>query len=106
MIVIGKELNFCFLIKKTTFLISVLVTTYCGNLVAFLTFPKIDTQIKTIADLIDSQGSVKWGMRAGTYLEDYLKTTDVEKYRELFDGSVFYPDENEEIIADVRAGKN
>lgn len=82
----------------------VLVTTYCGNLVAFLTFPKIDMQIKTVAELVAARGTVSWGMRSGTYLEEYIKTTDMEKYQQLFDGATFYPDENEDIIDDVRTG--
>lgn len=84
----------------------VLVTTYCGNLVAFLTFPKIDTQVKTVAELVHARGNIQWGMRAGTYLEEFIKNTDVEKYKILNDGAIFYNDENEDIINDVRNGKH
>lgn len=87
-------------------LLPVLVTTYCGNLVAFLTFPKIDIQVKTVAELVHAQGSIKWGMRSGTYLEDYIKDTDIKKYQTLYEGADFYQDENEEIINDVRRGTN
>lgn len=55
----------------------VLATTYCGNLVAFLTFPKIETPITTISQLIDARGSVSWGMQTGTFLEDFLKVSDL-----------------------------
>lgn len=51
----------------------VLATTYCGNLVAFLTFPKMETPITTISQLIRAQGSVTWGMQTGTFLEEFLK---------------------------------
>lgn len=61
-------------------------------------------QVKTVAELVDSRGSIKWGMRGGTYLEEYIKTTDMEKYKELYDGATFYPNENEDIIDDVRTG--
>lgn len=50
----------------------VVVTTYCGNLVAFLTFPKIDTPISTVGQLLNSEG-VTWGLRSDTYLQQYLK---------------------------------
>lgn len=85
-------------------IVIVLVTTYCGNLVAFLTFPKIESQIQTIQGLVE-QGSVKWGMRGGTYLEDYIKNTDSEKYQKLYEGAEFYTNENEKIVDEVRQGK-
>lgn len=53
----------------------VLATTYCGNLVAFLTFPKIETPITTISQLIAAKGGVTWGMQTGTFLEDFLKVS-------------------------------
>lgn len=83
----------------------VLVTTYCGNLVAFLTFPKIELQVSSIGQLVSS-GAMKWGMRGGTYLEEYIKDTDIEKYQKLFSEANFYSDENDDIINDVRNGKN
>lgn len=51
----------------------VVVTTYCGNLVAFLTFPKIDTPIANVAQLLRLKNGMTWGIKADTYLEDYLK---------------------------------
>lgn len=51
----------------------VVVTTYCGNLVAFLTFPKVDTPISNIAQLLKYKDDITWGIKADTYLEDYLK---------------------------------
>ncbi|CRL07373.1 CLUMA_CG020350, isoform A [Clunio marinus] len=87
-------------------IVIVLVTTYCGNLVAFLTFPKIDNQIKTVDELVKHHKSVTWGMRGGTYLEDYIRDTDIHKYQLLYSGANFYPDENEEIIENVRKGKH
>lgn len=53
----------------------VVVTTYCGNLVAFLTFPKIDTPISNIGQLLQYKDEVTWGIKANTYLEDYLKVS-------------------------------
>lgn len=87
-------------------IVIVLVTTYCGNLVAFLTFPKIDSQVKTVAELVEARGKIQWGMRGGTYLEDFIKNTEVEKYKILHEAAIFYQDENEDIIEDVRRGKH
>lgn len=51
----------------------VLATTYCGNLVAFLTFPKIDIPIMNIDDLLIHHRSVSWSFRDGNFLEGELK---------------------------------
>lgn len=40
----------------------VIVTTYCGNLVAFLTFPKMDKVVSNIHELLDHQDSLTWGI--------------------------------------------
>lgn len=75
-------------------------------MVAFLTFPKIDFQVRTVAELVQARGKLQWGMRGGTYLEEFIKNTDVEKYQILNEAAIFYHDENEDIIEDVRAGKH
>lgn len=51
----------------------VVVTTYCGNLVAFLTFPQMEMPINTLSQLVTNKKSVKWGIRANTYLEAFLR---------------------------------
>lgn len=53
----------------------VVVTTYCGNLVAFLTFPKIETPITTIHQLLNNKNGITWGIRGDTYLQDYMMVT-------------------------------
>lgn len=53
----------------------VLATTYCGNLVAFLTFPKIDVPITTIADLIAHRGIISWSIKNGNFLESELEVS-------------------------------
>lgn len=49
---------------------------------------------------------MQWGMRGGTYLEDYIKDTDSVKYQRLFQGATFVPDETESIIDNIRDGKH
>ncbi|KAG5667976.1 hypothetical protein PVAND_015934 [Polypedilum vanderplanki] len=87
-------------------IVIVLVTTYCGNLVAFLTFPRVDVQVKTVGELV-RQSAMSWGMRSGTYFEDYIRdSNDIPKYETLYKGAKFHSDENPEIIDLVRQGKH
>lgn len=51
----------------------VLATTYCGNLVAFLTFPKIDIPITTIDELLAQRKTVTWSFKDGNFLENELQ---------------------------------
>lgn len=51
----------------------VVVTTYCGNLVAFLTFPKMEQPIDTVWQLLAQEGTYSWGIKSNTLLEKYLK---------------------------------
>lgn len=100
----------------------VVVTTYCGNLVAFLTFPKIDTPIATVAQLVsagqassDSNldtplddaggGGMRWSMRTDTFLEQYLRQSSSDKYRRLYDGARFMARETPDIVERVRANR-
>lgn len=51
----------------------VVVTTYCGNLVAFLTFPKMEMPIETVWQLLAHGGTYTWGYKGSTYMEKYLQ---------------------------------
>ena len=52
--------------------VMVTITTYSGNLVAFLTIPEIEAPINTIDNLID-RGS--WGLLSGSDIERYLNVS-------------------------------
>lgn len=57
----------------------VLVTTYSGNLVAFLTFPKMDKVISNVDQLMERRGEVTWGMPEDSTLHIILKVfTNIE----------------------------
>lgn len=99
----------------------VVVTTYCGNLVAFLTFPKIDTPLSSVAQLVNSaewtasrsasgssqaESTVTWGMRSGTFLELYLRHSDAPKYKRLYEAATFYERETPDIIERVRRNRH
>lgn len=53
----------------------VVATTYCGNLVAFLTFPKIDVPITTIDELLAHRDTVTWSLIRGSYLDFQLQVS-------------------------------
>lgn len=83
----------------------VLVTTYCGNLVAFLTFPKIDIPITSLNELV-KRTDVSWSMRSDSFLEDYMRNTDEAKYVRLLMGAELTREATPEIIDRVRQGKH
>ena len=77
----------------------VTVTTYCGNLVAFLTFPTIEYPISDLNTLVEKvsillalivsnaylmQGEnqeVTWGLLGGSVIENYFEDPEEEKFR-------------------------
>ncbi|XP_055690671.1 ionotropic receptor 93a [Lutzomyia longipalpis] len=84
----------------------VLVTTYCGNLVAFLTFPKIEIPITTVSQLVGKAGAVSWSTKSGSFLEEFLAETDEPKYKRLLDGMTFNTETSAETIESVRRGRH
>ncbi|CAK1585664.1 unnamed protein product [Parnassius mnemosyne] len=65
----------------------VVVTTYSGNLVAFLTFPKQEVPVTTIAELMEKKDVYTWSINKGSYLEMELKNSDEQKYKTLLNGA-------------------
>nr|BAR64811.1 ionotropic receptor [Ostrinia furnacalis] len=65
----------------------VVVTTYSGNLVAFLTFPKQEIPVTTIGELLENQLTYTWSIQKGSYLEMELKNSDEPKYAALLKGA-------------------
>ena len=51
----------------------VVVTTYSGNLVAVLTFPRINNLINSLDDLLAFRDGVTWGVQGGTAIESYFR---------------------------------
>ena len=52
----------------------VTVTTYCGNLVAFLTFPQIEFPLNSIDEILKKgvEEGLTWGLLGGSVIESYL----------------------------------
>ncbi|XP_026744467.1 ionotropic receptor 93a [Trichoplusia ni] len=69
----------------------VVVTTYSGNLVAFLTFPKQEVPVTTVAELLDNKALYTWSINKGSYLEMELKNSDEPKYAALLKGAELIP---------------
>lgn len=87
--------------------VMVLVATYSGSLVAFLTFPNMDAAILTVDDLIAHKNRLTWGFPNGSFLEEYLKNAEEEKYHILLERSIIHnATQVVEIIEKVKAGKH
>lgn len=63
----------------------VVVTTYSGNLVAFLTFPKQEVPVTTIAELLENRFLYTWAINKNSYLELQLKV-----FKQIFIDNTFY----------------
>ncbi|XP_032665741.1 LOW QUALITY PROTEIN: ionotropic receptor 93a-like [Odontomachus brunneus] len=87
--------------------VMVLVATYSGSLVAFLTFPNMDVAILTVEELVAHKGKVTWGFPNGSFLEEYLKNAEEEKYHTLWEYAEIYNETQEvEVLEKVKAGKH
>eukprot|EP00092_Neocalanus_flemingeri_P000465 GFUD01000495.1.p1 GENE.GFUD01000495.1~~GFUD01000495.1.p1 ORF type:complete len:837 (+),score=225.49 GFUD01000495.1:88-2598(+) len=74
--------------------VMVTVTTYSGNLVAFLTFPQIEFPINTIDILINrgSDDGITWGLLGGSVIESYLNEAEDDKFQHLENMAVKHKD--------------
>lgn len=52
--------------------IMVIVATYSGNLIAFLTFPRLDSPVENVDDLLERTSEFTWAYANGSALEGYL----------------------------------
>ncbi|XP_023172805.2 ionotropic receptor 93a [Drosophila hydei] len=82
----------------------VLVTTYCGNLVAFLTFPKFQPGVDYLNQLSAHKEIKQYGLRNGTFFEKYVETTTREDFKRFIGRSLIYNNVQSENIAAVKHG--
>ncbi|KAJ8979692.1 hypothetical protein NQ317_000976 [Molorchus minor] len=83
----------------------VIATTYCGNLVAFLTFPKIDIPITTLDELISHRDTVTWSFRKGSFLDSQLMTSTEMRFKTIYDNGL-REETTTEMIKQVVDGKH
>ncbi|XP_040173263.1 ionotropic receptor 93a [Anopheles arabiensis] len=84
----------------------VIVTTYCGNLVAFLTFPKIDIPVNRVMQLLRNDRGMTWSIRRGTFLEEMLMDSTEPKYVQLYKGSQIIGELTDELVERIEAGQH
>ncbi|XP_068154999.1 ionotropic receptor 93a [Drosophila tropicalis] len=83
----------------------VLVTTYCGNLVAFLTFPKYQPGIDYLSQLGHHKHISQYGLRNGTFFEKYTKTTTRKDFKRFMEKAIIYSNAESERIDAVKSGQ-
>ncbi|XP_052132135.1 ionotropic receptor 93a [Frankliniella occidentalis] len=81
----------------------VLVTTYCGNLVAALTFPRLEKTIGSTEDMIAQRDQVSWGFFRGSPLIDHLKTASEPQFSLVLERGQVHEDEAD-ALSRVRTG--
>ncbi|CAG9864021.1 unnamed protein product [Phyllotreta striolata] len=85
----------------------VMSTTYCGNLVAFLTFPKVDIPITTLDELIAHKDTVSWSFREGSFLEKELAISNEPRYKTILERRLKHTStDNEGLIRSMVEGKH
>ncbi|XP_041673704.1 ionotropic receptor 93a [Drosophila eugracilis] len=83
----------------------VLVTTYCGNLVAFLTFPKFQPGVDYLNQLERHKDISEYGLRNGTFFERYVQATTREDFKQFMTRARIYGTGQEEDIEAVKRGQ-
>ncbi|XP_054747886.1 ionotropic receptor 93a isoform X1 [Anastrepha obliqua] len=84
----------------------VLVTTYSGNLVAFLTFPQFQAGIDYFFQIFTSKDIQQFGLRNGSYFEKYsTQITTRDDFRNYVQRSIIYNNLQGEDINAVQQGK-
>ncbi|KAJ8957248.1 hypothetical protein NQ318_007812 [Aromia moschata] len=84
----------------------VIATTYCGNLVAFLTFPKIDIPITTLDELIAHKDTVTWSFRKGSFLDAQLKTSTESRFKIIYNKGLKEESTTTDMVKEIVDGKH
>ncbi|XP_017477570.1 PREDICTED: uncharacterized protein LOC108367467 [Rhagoletis zephyria] len=83
----------------------VLVTTYSGNLVAFLTFPQFQPGIDYFFQIFASRDIQQFGLRNGSYFEKYSTISTRDNFRDFVQRAIIYNNLQGEDIGAVQQGK-
>ncbi|CAG2115104.1 unnamed protein product [Medioppia subpectinata] len=80
----------------------VTVTTYSGNLVALLTFPKIIHPIENLEDLLSYKSSMKWGTDKGGAMEELIEGAKYGPLKQLADNMDFFVNRTDDLYRRVK----
>ncbi|XP_049860530.1 ionotropic receptor 93a [Schistocerca gregaria] len=80
----------------------VLVTSYSGNLVAFLTFPILEAPLTSVRLMPGRR--LSWGLVTGSSLEQLLKTSDDPELHKLHEDAVQHKELNETLLSMLASG--
>ncbi|KAH7642523.1 hypothetical protein DERF_003675 [Dermatophagoides farinae] len=76
----------------------VIYTTYSGNLVALLTFPKIFNPIENLDDLLSQKGSIKYGVFKSRGVADLILDSPENRIQMLADNLEYFEDSETQIV--------
>lgn len=94
--------------------VMVVVATYSGSLVAFLTFPRMEPAIETVDDLLVRRAELTWSIPGGSFLEDFLIVSSADgviDYRRLLKENEPHAETHDTVtyqqnVAKVKEGKH
>ncbi|BET00329.1 Ligand-gated ion channel [Nesidiocoris tenuis] len=89
----------------------VIVTSYSGSLVAFLTFPKMDKIVSNIDELLErsafnGKGVFTWSFPKVSTIHELLKQTDNKKLNLLYEAGEKLDRLTPEVISKIRQGEH
>uniref|UniRef100_A0A1A9W573 Ionotropic glutamate receptor C-terminal domain-containing protein n=1 Tax=Glossina brevipalpis TaxID=37001 RepID=A0A1A9W573_9MUSC len=82
----------------------VLVTTYCGNLVAFLTFPRFQPGFDYLHQLFVDQSFKELGLRNNTFFESYAAISSRLDFQKYLNHAIIYNNSVQENLEAVKSG--
>ncbi|KAL4219833.1 hypothetical protein ACF0H5_020245 [Mactra antiquata] len=76
----------------------IIVGTYCGNLIAFLTVTKETPPFNTLAEMVELKNSYKWGTLGATGWEMILRTSTNPTFRAVGDSMIEFSKSDPDIL--------
>lgn len=81
------------------------MTTYSGNLVAFLTFPKFEKADNTLTDVLkSSHSSIVYGLPNNSFFEIYAKVSGRQDLKEYLEKATIYEKLYQNDVKDIQHG--
>ncbi|XP_052784546.1 glutamate receptor ionotropic, kainate 2-like isoform X2 [Mya arenaria] len=77
----------------------VIVATYCGNLIAFLTVSKDPPPFNTLEEMAKFKDEYRWGIQAGTHWEIVFKTSTRKEFRAIGDAWMEFNKTDPDVIS-------